>query len=229
MMPRRPRSSVLAGALGFIAPGLGHLYLGRARRFAIPAIAILAIFLALGLAGVLSTFIGMAAYLVALAVLYLYAIADPPMLARRLETFVPKWYNHWYGYAGWVAILIGISVVLPEVRESLLGYSTFRVATTVMTPTIEPGEIILVDTHAFRSRSPTIGDVVVVQGPQGDRLFIRRVSAQANASSVSLVTDKPLGAAADAALATVPVSHIRGRVTYVLYSPTASHIGRRVE
>jgi O-antigen/teichoic acid export membrane protein len=68
------------------------VYIGRAWRFGLPAVILIASFVVLGIFGVLSTFVGMATYFVASGALYLYAIADPPLLARHLKTFAPRWY-----------------------------------------------------------------------------------------------------------------------------------------
>ena len=188
----------------------------------------LSLLFALGLVGVLSTFVGMATYLIAVAGLYVYAVVDPPFLAKHLETFVPKWYNRWYGYAGWIGILLGLSILLAEVREPLLGYSTFRVPSAAMAPTIEPRDIILVDTRAFRAENPAVGDVVVVHGTQTGRSFIRRVSGRTG-SSFSFTGDNASALGMVAELEGVSSSSFLGRVTYVLYSPNTARIGLRVE
>jgi signal peptidase I len=226
-MAQDRRNSLLAAALGFLIPGLGHLYIGRAKRFGVPALGIIALILALGLTGALSTFIGFAIYIIAFVALYLFAIVDPPLQARHHQ-FHPKWYNHWYGYLGWIAIPIIFSAALPVVRESLLGYSTFRVPTAAMSPTIEPKEIILVNTHAFQARFPSAGDVVVVRGPQTGRLFIRRIS-KVNGTSFAFANDNPQAIGNVAELDAASRDEIVGRVTYVLYSDTSMRIGRQVE
>src|SRR5207253_6380196 len=53
-MHDRARNPFLAAVLGVFAPGLGHVYVGRARRFGIAAVAVLGLFLALGVGGALS-------------------------------------------------------------------------------------------------------------------------------------------------------------------------------
>lgn len=227
-MHHRARYPLLAVLLGFITPGLGHVYVGRGKRFCVPAFAVVVLLIVLGFVGALSSFAGMAAFLVALAGLYLFSIVDPLLLARRLEVFVPKWYNRWYVYLGWIGMLLGLSVLLSETREPLLGYSTFRVPTPAMSPTIEPREVILVNTRAFQHETPMVGDVVVVRGSQTGNFFIRRISAQSH-SSISLVNDNPLAVGRVDQLANVSPSNFLGRVTYVLYSPNLYRIGLRVK
>jgi len=227
-MNRRPRSAILACVLGLVVPGLGHLYVGRAARFGIAAILCLAGLAALALLGALSTFAGYVALITALAALYLFSIVDPPLLARRIETFAPKWYNRWYGYAAWVVVVILFNGVFPEAREPVLGYGTYRLPSAIMAPAIASGEIVLADTRAYRSRAPAIGDVVVVRGPSSGILFVRRVAMARDASSRLLVTDDPMGGGVPE-LAGVSADHLVGQVTYVLYSPTWNRIGRRVE
>jgi hypothetical protein len=100
-----------------------------------------------------------------------------------------------------------------------------------MSPTIQPRDIVLVDTHAFRSHEPAPGEVVIVRGPRTGTLFIRRVSPSTTPLAFSFIIDNPAAPVAEpvAELASVPASQIIGRVTYVLYSPAVQRIGLRVK
>ncbi len=47
-----------------------------------------------------------------------------------------------------------------------------------MHPTLHPGDRLLVDRHAFRDRSPRVGEIVVVVDPEGpSRWLVKRVLA----------------------------------------------------
>src|SRR5881394_3059844 len=54
----RSRNRFLSALFGFLVPGLGHVYVGRARRFLLFAATYLVVVLGLGLTGLLSTFVG---------------------------------------------------------------------------------------------------------------------------------------------------------------------------
>ena len=222
------RNRFLSALFGFLVPGLGHVYVGRARRFMLFAVAYFAVVFALGIAGLLSTFGGMAVYVGLLFALYLFGIVDPPMVARP-GAFEPKWYNRWYGYVGWIAVAVVALYLVPVTREPVLGFSVFRVPGIAMVPAIEPRDIVLVDTRAFVSRPPAANEVVIVRGPQSGLLYIRRVSGQPSSTNLSLVKDNPEPSSADLELKNIPVSGVVGKVTYVFFSWKADRIGRRVE
>jgi signal peptidase I len=222
------RSRFVSALLGFLVPGLGHVYVGRAKRFVLLAVAYFVVVFGLGMASLLSTFGGMAVYVCLLFALYLFGIVDPPLVARPVS-FKRKWYNRWYGYVGWIAVAVVALCLVPVIREPVLGFSVFRVPGIAMVPAIEPRDIVLVDTRVFVSRSPAANDVVVVRGPHSGLLYIRRVSGQPSSTSLSLVKDNPEPSSADLELKSIPVSGVIGKVTCVFFSWKADRIGRRVE
>ena len=73
LMPAR-RNRWLAGALGLLAPGLGHLYLGPASRFVACALAAVAIIAILAMTGAIPTFTGFVVYAATLLALPLCSI-----------------------------------------------------------------------------------------------------------------------------------------------------------
>jgi signal peptidase I len=60
-------------------------------------------------------------------------------------------------------------------KETLLGIQIYSIPTTSMTPTLYPGDFILVDTRAYQARPPDKGDVVVFQAPHKFAM-VKRVS-----------------------------------------------------
>ena len=222
------RNRFLSALFGFLVPGLGHVYIGRALRFSVFAVAYFAIVLGLGLAGFLSTFWGQAVYVGLLLTLYLFSIVEPPIVATR-KPFEPRWYNRWYGYIGWIALAVIALSVIPLMRESILGFAVFRVPGGAMVPAIEPRDIVLVDTRAFVNRAPVANEVVIVRGPQTGLLYVRRVRTQPGSVHLTLIRDNPEPSRSDLELARVPVSEAIGKVTYVFFSANAARIGRRVE
>lgn len=226
---QKTRYSLLAAALSFSAPGLGHLYVGRAKRFLVPAGGLLVVVLFLGSSGALSSFYGMVAYLGLFLALFVHGIVDSSIVAHRIGVFELRWYCRWYIYLAWFLLLIAFSIALPLVRESLLGFSTFRVPTASMVPTIEPQDVILVDTRAFRNAPPKVGDVVVVYVPEFQNNYARRVSALPTPDTVSFESDSPSGKETELTLKDVPLDNVVGRITYVLFSRTNDRIGHAIQ
>lgn len=222
------RNRFLSSLFGFLVPGLGHVYIGRALRFVVFAVAYFAVVFGLGLAGLLSTFWGQAVYVGLLLALYLFGIVEPPIVATR-KHFEPRWYNCWYGYVSWVALAVIALGVVPVIREPVLGFAVFRVPGAAMVPAIEPRDIVLVDTRAFVNRAPIANEVVVVRGPQTGLLYVRRVRTQPGSDDLTLTKDNPEPSRFDLQFANVPVSEAIGKVTYVFFSASADRIGRRVE
>jgi hypothetical protein len=221
------RSRLLAGLFGFLVPGLGHLYIGRAIRFA-PAVLFLFLVVA-GLAamGAFPTFFGMAFYVLTLFGVVAYSTIDSMVQAKPDASFERRWYNRWYVYLGWLLLVIVVLNVPRLIRESVLGFSAFRIPTAAMYRAIAPKDIILVDTRAYRSRSPDAKEVVVVHNPTNGLMYVRRVS-KLDGSTLSLVSDSP-GASAGDSLSSASVSDVLGKVTYIMYAHEFARIGRKVD
>ncbi|MGI9605176.1 MAG: nickel-type superoxide dismutase maturation protease [Acidimicrobiales bacterium] len=58
------------------------------------------------------------------------------------------------------------------VRWAMRRRQRFVVAGSSMQPTIEPGDVVLVDTTAYRAAIPANDDVVVLRHPRNDELAI---------------------------------------------------------
>ena len=221
------RNPWLAGLFGFLVPGLGHLYIGRASRFAPAALFLLFVVVGLAAVGAFPTFFGMAFYVLTLLGVIVYSFVDPAVQAKRGSILERRWYNRWYVYLGWVVLVIVVLNVPRLIRESVLGFSAFRVPNAAMHPTIAPKDIILVDTRAYRSRSPDVKEVVVVQSPDYGLMYVRRVS-KVDGETLSLATDSP-APSSGYSLSSISAANVLGKVTYVMYSHDFDRIGRKVE
>lgn len=66
----------------------------------------------------------------------------------------------------------------------------FRVEDDSMRPTLEPGDYVLVNRWAYRFRSPTKGDLVVLRDPESaGRYLIKRVSDSTDSERLTVVGD----------------------------------------
>lgn len=66
-----------------------------------------------------------------------------------------------------------------DIRARLLGYMVYRTSSVSMAPTLVPGDLVLLDSKAFRSASPVRGDMIVFLPPRdlGKRPWLSRVVA----------------------------------------------------
>src|ERR1022692_5157651 len=101
------RSPSSAAPFGLLMPGLGHMYVGQARRGIVLFMLMTAAsgLYALWHIGELPRFWMLVGTDIVIFALFLFALIDPALRARRMDAFRPKSYNKWYIYAG--ACLVG--------------------------------------------------------------------------------------------------------------------------
>jgi len=179
----RAPSPWIAALLTVLTPGLGHVYVGQARRGVIFFLLVMVAdtLLMFALMGVLARFWMFAISLGLLLGLWLYIIIDASSRAARLTELPRHGYNRWSVYAGafvlaWL-ITIGLWFYANNAKASgHLGY--FNAISGSMSPTLQRGEYFLADATYYRSRLPSRGDVVVYVHPkQPDQHWIRRIAA----------------------------------------------------
>jgi signal peptidase I len=176
-------SPFVAGILSFIMPGLGHLYIGQARRglvlFALIVIANTALMFAL--MGVLARFWMLAVSVVLLAGLWLYILIDATVRAYRSETHPQGRYNRWQYYvaAGICAWLVNLAPFIYAAHARATGQlGWFRTTAASMEPTLRAGEYFLANARYYHSRQPSRGEVVVYVHPRRPgEYYTRRIVA----------------------------------------------------
>lgn len=225
MLAMSYRTASSAAVLNVLAPGSGHLYLGKAGRFLWPACGVIAVFLALGFMGRLSTFAGAAVYLSLLAALVVCVVADAVIQGLRVQIPIKRWYSHWYIILVWVVFLVITAQALAMLREQTFGSRIFRVPTGSMSPAIAAGDYVLVDTRPTVTIVSPINSIVTVHSPSINATVLRRVHSMPTPTTVELVSDSPLSPSSDVGLNAVPVTSIEGRVTAIMWSPSRRSIG----
>jgi len=182
----RPRSRFLAALLTFLAPGVGHLYIGQRRR----ALAIVVIDIAL-LAGFIAgalvlppSFAALALYGIAgLGTLLLFALVcviDAVRLARR-DAAAPRvrWYVLIAATVAVWAVNYGIELAAPAARAHT-PWRTYTVPSGSMEPTLHIGEWFIGDPRWFAGHAPARGDVVTYRLPSDENtIYVKRVVALA--------------------------------------------------
>jgi signal peptidase I len=173
-MRRQPWLAVL---LSLITPGLGQLYCRRPKRAA-------AWYLVGVVAGVGSYFLVSRGILVptpavqwtfflAVAAFYILMLVDAWLLAQRVGSIAPSWYNRWYVYFLIPLSLNAAGLVIPGKPT----FEIFSMPSASMNPTLVVGDMFTVSTSAYRYSPPQPGDVVVIKKQEGGRSFVKRVVA----------------------------------------------------
>jgi signal peptidase I len=180
---RQGPSPWVAALLTVLTPGLGHIYIGQARRgVTLFFLVIIAdTLLVFALMGVLARFWMFAISLGLLLGLWLYIIIDASTRAYRMSEHPRRSYNTWQVYAGafllaWVITAIPFSYATLAKSSGQLGY--FRATAASMAPTLQTGEYFLADATFYRGRQPSRGEVAVYVHPkQPDLHYIKRIIA----------------------------------------------------
>jgi signal peptidase I len=174
---RRRRSAIVAALFSSFAIGLGHLYAGRFRRGLAFAGAFYGIIFLGALVRAWPSFRGFAGLLIALIALYVVAIVDVATQARRRRDAPLEKYQRWYFYLAAATVLPLITNLVFGAREKLLGFEGRPVTVGAMSPTLEPGDQVLIDTWRYRRAAPQIGDVIAARRPIDGLVSFHRVVA----------------------------------------------------
>ena len=126
-----------------------------------------------------------------------------------------------------LAIVLAVSLAAEFVARPWL------VAGPSMQPTLLDGERVLVDVLSYRHRDPRIGEVVLVEGPDGTRLVKRVAPLPAGAAlpdprlwggpaggrAFWLLGDNPASSVDSRRFGAVPAERLRGRVVARFWPP----------
>lgn len=170
--PRR-LSPGLAFFGALVAPGLGYLYVGRiGYAFSFVAVSYLVLFAA-GWTRLVVDPVGWYTVYPALGVLWLVQLVHSVVLAWPQPLAPAKAYNRWWWYLAWIAGTSLAFEVLVGQRGTTLGYEFYYIPSGSMSPTVEQGDRLVVDTWRYRDAAPAFRDVVVCQ--LGEVLVVKRV------------------------------------------------------
>jgi signal peptidase I len=180
---RRGPSPWVTALLTVLTPGLGHIYLGQARRGIVLFVLVMIAdtLLMFAMMGVLARFWMFAVSLGLLLGLWLYIMVDAIGRAYRMRDYPHEGYNRWTTYAG-AFVLACIIFAAPCVYAVHANASGQLLVLNAVTPSMEPtlrvGEYFLADATYYRSRAPSRGDVAVYLHPKQAHLYyIKRIAA----------------------------------------------------
>jgi signal peptidase I len=133
-------------------------------------------------------------------------------------------------------VFLGIALTSYYNREEWLGIGLYHVPTRSMTPSIQPGDIVIVDTWAYRQTPAEIGDVVLFEKPGTDNnLLIKRVekitgnTGGQERTRLFLTGDNANFSSDSRHFGWVDITSLRGRVRQILlnYSVRGIEFSRR--
>jgi signal peptidase I len=162
-----------AALFSFFAMGLGQLYSGKARR-AILLLSIWAIWpLALGVVWPIArSFLGLAVIIAIAISVWLFAVIDAFIAARRVGHLKLRSYNRWYVYTA--ILLVGASAQIAFAPQVPL--RAYSIPSGSNLPTLMPGDFIMSDNSAYATDAPERGDMVVFKLPQDNRTeYVKRL------------------------------------------------------
>lgn len=170
----------LAALLTVLTPGLGHLYIGQARRGIILFVLVMIAdtLLMFAMMGVLARFWMCAASLILLIGLWLYIVFDAVTRARRTPPSPLQRQNRWtlYVAACVLAYIVFAGPFFYALQAKASGRLWVRLASSIMEPTLEAGEVLLADATYYNGRQPMRGEVAVYRHPKvSDLHCIRRI------------------------------------------------------
>jgi signal peptidase I len=186
---RRGPSPWVTALLTVLTPGLGHVYIGQARRgitlFVLVMIADTLLMFAM--MGVLARFWMIVVSLALLLGLWLFIMADAILRAYRMPE-IPQGYHRWPIYAGAfvLACLVFAAPCFFAFHAKATGQLLVNAATSSMEPTLRAGEYFLADATYYRNRQPSRGEMVVYIHPKqpGEQITRRVVAVEGDRIAV---------------------------------------------
>ena len=181
MMQEATRRSVLAAVLlSLVCPGLGHIYCGRATRgVTLFLCSLLFAPIALGLSTLgssVATFAALVASALSVIGVMIFAVVDAGRTALgQGARFTPGELNR-----AWLYVLFAVLGATYPVGSQLVvrttGFQAFLVPMASMSPTILPGDRVIVNRMEYDLRAPRRGDVVAFRNPTNrSEVYLKRV------------------------------------------------------
>lgn len=172
----RSLNPLVAILLSIFGPGLGYAYVGRIRSGIAVVVAVLVLLFGAGWSRAILQPFGL--YLAAAigVLITLFPLIHSAVIAAQSSEVKTHAYNRWWVYAIWIITSSVFSEVYAASRSTLIGYTTYRVPSASMAPTLIRGDYVVADTWAFDEVPPSFGDLVVFRLPQNPRIvYAKRI------------------------------------------------------
>ena len=174
--PSRWKRTTLAGLLSLLFPGMGQLLNRQPRKAFTLAIVTLLLGLLEAETHILLTFSTMVAAILVLLGWKLFIPAEAAYAAataKKPESAVPL-PRVTYSV---IAVVVFVAALFPSADQvkRASGFGAFVIPSGSMCPTICVGDRIVADMHAYKSKPPQRGDLILLKHAMGDALLIKRV------------------------------------------------------
>jgi signal peptidase I len=161
-MTKNPRRPWLAVLLTLLAPGLGQLYAGEARKGILLMLGFDSMFAGMLLLKIPRNFLGMIVFVLAILSYFVWSAWDAARMARYRPIYTLRPFNRWYLY-------IFLTVAGGLLASQIVRFSpirTFRLASSNMEPSIHEGDLFFADLTRYSGgvgSAPVRGDVVLFE------------------------------------------------------------------
>lgn len=98
-------------------------------------------------------------------------------------------------------------------KSKLFGLEFYYIPSSSMTPTLKPGDVILVDLRAYKDKKPKNGDIITFRKPEEPRkILVKRVQANLAEEEYYVIGDNPSASRDSRHYGPIKFSSITGRV-----------------
>ncbi len=180
----KPRKTWLALLLTVLAPGVGHIYCGRARKglwiygiYVLSALVLVGVFAAVAHLGPSITGLYALLTMYGLGIIvvlgFIYVVIDSIVAASRAKKrFIPGRLNRWYVYLLLIALCWSIG---PDTFQLIRAY---RIPSSSNEPSLIIGDRVFVNMKVYRKETPKKGDMIVFIYPlDAAKDYVKRVIA----------------------------------------------------
>lgn len=118
--------------------------------------------------GLLALFIGLLLIHTASYLLGLYACVKQPANHSAFRITA--------AFLALACINVSIALACHQFKEEMLGFAFFHIPSASMSPTLLPGDVLLVDTWAYQQKPAAINEVIVFQRSPKHLILIKRIT-----------------------------------------------------
>jgi signal peptidase I len=180
LRPMSKRKPWVAAMLSFLMPGLGHLYVGQAKKAAI--VYLLVLFSYFGFAGLATqgrvpnavSMVGSLLLLLFLLCVVVYMLFDARHIARmEAGSYRLKFYNKWYVYGAIVLMTGVVGQQIPQIYHlSMLEFSAVPLGSRHSPQT---GKYLMVENISYHFTHPRRGEMVLFDSSDETKEILQRV------------------------------------------------------
>lgn len=158
-MTKNPRRPWLAVVLTLLAPGLGQLYAGEARKGTLLMLGFDSLFAGMLLLKVPRSFPGLIVFFLALLGLLGWTAWDAARISHYRPIYTLRPFNRWYLY---ILLTVAGGLLASQIIR-LSPIRTFRLVSANMEPSIHEGDRFIADLARYDGAAPVRGEVVLFE------------------------------------------------------------------